>query len=51
MDRTKIREYYDLVKAKAVVVREPEKTFYGTTEFSIEDNNRYLLPFAENEKA
>jgi len=27
-----------------------EKTFYGATEFSIEDNNGYLLTFAEDEK-
>jgi hypothetical protein len=31
------------------VIKELEKTFYGATEFSIEDNNGYLLTFAEDE--
>jgi uncharacterized glyoxalase superfamily protein PhnB len=45
-----IRKFYDQIKDKVKVVKELEKTFYGATEFSIEDNNGYLLTFAEDEK-
>jgi hypothetical protein len=31
------------------VVKGIEKAFYGATEFSIEDNNGYLITFAEDE--
>lgn len=44
-----IREYYDQIKNKVEVLTELEKTFYGATEFSICDNNNYLLTFAEHE--
>lgn len=44
-----IRAYYERIKAIAMVVTPLEKTFYGATEFSIEDNNQYLLTFAEDE--
>jgi uncharacterized glyoxalase superfamily protein PhnB len=47
---TEIRKLFDQVKNKVTVVKELEKTFYGATEFSIEDNNGYLLTFAEDEK-
>jgi uncharacterized glyoxalase superfamily protein PhnB len=47
---TEIRKLFDQVKDKVKVVKEFEKTFYGATEFSIEDNNSYLLTFAEDEK-
>jgi uncharacterized glyoxalase superfamily protein PhnB len=43
---TEIRKFFDQVK----VVKGLEKTFYGATEFSIEDTNSYLLTFAEDEK-
>lgn len=45
-----IRKFFDRIKDKVKVVKELEKTFYGATEFSIEDNNGYLLTFAEDEK-
>jgi uncharacterized glyoxalase superfamily protein PhnB len=45
-----IRKFFDQIKDKVKVVKELEKTFYGATEFSIEDNNGYLLTFAEDEK-
>ena len=45
-----IRKFYNQIKEKVKVVKELEKTFYGATEFSIEDNNGYLLTFAEDEK-
>jgi uncharacterized glyoxalase superfamily protein PhnB len=45
----KIREFFELIKDKVEVVKPIEKTFYGATEFSILDNNNYLLTFAEDE--
>ncbi|CAN5302624.1 VOC family protein [soil metagenome] len=45
-----IRKFFERIKDKVKVVKGLEKTFYGATEFSIEDNNGYLLTFAEDEK-
>ncbi|MDB4904406.1 MAG: glyoxalase [Mucilaginibacter sp.] len=45
----KIREYFDLIKDKVTVLKPLETTFYGATEFSIIDNNNYVLTFAEDE--
>ncbi len=47
---TEIRSFFDQIKDNVKVVKGLEKTFYGATEFSIEDNNGYLLTFAEDEK-
>ena len=47
---TEIRKFFDKVKDNVKVVKGLEKTFYGATEFSIEDNSGYLLTFAEDEK-
>ena len=47
---TEIKNFFDKIKDNVKVIKELEKTFYGATEFSIEDNNGYLLTFAENEK-
>jgi uncharacterized glyoxalase superfamily protein PhnB len=47
---TDMRKFFDRIKENVKVVRELEKTFYGAAEFSIEDNNGYLLTFAEDEK-
>jgi uncharacterized glyoxalase superfamily protein PhnB len=44
-----IRDFFEQIKDKVKVIKGLEKTFYGATEFSIEDNNGYLLTFAENE--
>jgi uncharacterized glyoxalase superfamily protein PhnB len=44
-----IRKFHDKIKNKAKVVGELNKTFYGATEFSIVDNNGYVLTFAEDE--
>lgn len=46
---SEIRKFFDRIKDKVKVVKELEKTFYGATEFSIEDNNGYILTFAEDE--
>jgi uncharacterized glyoxalase superfamily protein PhnB len=45
-----ISKFFDQIKDKVKVIKGLEKTFYGATEFSIEDNNGYLLTFAEDEK-
>jgi uncharacterized glyoxalase superfamily protein PhnB len=44
-----IRKFYDDVKDKVTIVKGLEKAFYGATEFSILDNNGYILTFAEDE--
>lgn len=44
-----IRQFYEEIKNKVSVNSSIEKTFYGATEFSIVDNNNYLLTFAEDE--
>lgn len=44
-----IRQFYDRVKGQVTVLTGLEKTFYGATEFSIRDNNNYVLTFAEHE--
>lgn len=44
-----IRAFHDKIKSKAKVIVELNKTFYGATEFSILDNNGYVLTFAEDE--
>lgn len=47
---TEIRNFFEQIKGNVKVVKGLEITFYGATEFSIEDNNGYLLTFAEDEK-
>jgi len=47
---TEIRKYFDKIKDRVKVLKGLEKTFYGATEFSIEDNNGYVLTFAEDEE-
>jgi uncharacterized glyoxalase superfamily protein PhnB len=43
-----IQSFYDRISAKTKIFKGLEKTFYGATEFSIVDNNGYVLTFAEN---
>ena len=45
----KIRAYFELIEDKVKVLKGLETTFYGATEFSILDNNNYVLTFAEDE--
>jgi uncharacterized glyoxalase superfamily protein PhnB len=45
----KIREFFELISDKVKVLKPLETTFYGATEFSILDNNNYVLTFAEDE--
>ena len=44
-----IRKFYDDIKDEVTVLQGLEKTFYGATEFSIMDNNHFMLTFAEDE--
>jgi len=44
-----IREFFAKIHDKVTVLQGLEKTFYGSTEFSIQDNNNYMLTFAEDE--
>jgi uncharacterized glyoxalase superfamily protein PhnB len=44
-----IRVFFEDIKDKVTVLKGLEKTFYGATEFSIADNNNYVLTFAEDE--
>jgi uncharacterized glyoxalase superfamily protein PhnB len=45
-----IRTFFESVKDRVSIVSGLEKTFYGATEFSIKDNNGFILTFAEDEK-
>jgi len=42
-----IQGFFNQIKDKVTVLKGLEKTFYGATEFSIVDNNNYVLTFAE----
>jgi len=44
-----IRTFFEEIKDKVTVLKGLEATFYGATEFSIKDNNGYVLTFAEHE--
>ncbi len=44
-----INKFHDKIKDKVKILKGLEKTFYGATEFSMEDNNGYVLTFAEHE--
>ena len=46
---TEIRAFFTDIKDKVTVLKGLEKTFYGATEFSVLDNNNYVLTFAEDE--
>ncbi len=42
-----VLEFYEQIKEKVEVVKEPYKTFYGSNEFVIRDQNGFFLYFAE----
>ena len=44
-----IRTYFASIQDKVNVIHGLQKTFYGATEFSIKDNNGYVLTFAEHD--
>jgi len=43
-----IQQLFDSIKGKIPILKGLEKTFYGATEFSIVDNNNYVLTFAQD---
>jgi len=43
-----IISFFENIKEKVTVLKGLDKTFYGATEFSILDNNGYVLTFAED---
>jgi uncharacterized glyoxalase superfamily protein PhnB len=44
-----IRQYYESINQRVTGLTGLQKTFYGATEFSLCDNNNYLLTFAEHD--
>jgi hypothetical protein len=44
-----IRAFFEEIKDKVTILHGLETTFYGATEFSIKDNNNFVLTFAEDE--
>lgn len=44
-----IRDFFEQIKDKVTVLKGLGTTFYGATEFSIKDNNGYVLTFSERE--
>lgn len=44
-----IRSFFEEIKGKVSVIKGLEKTFYGATEFTIQDPDGFLLTFAEDE--
>jgi len=45
-----IKGYFEDIKDKVTVLKGLETTFYGATEFSILDNNNFVLTFAEHQQ-
>jgi catechol 2,3-dioxygenase-like lactoylglutathione lyase family enzyme len=44
-----IRSFFESLEGKVPVIKGLEKTFYGSTEFTIQDPDGFLLTFAEDE--
>jgi len=44
-----IRDFYERIKDQVKIIKGLETTFYGATEFSIQDHNGYVLTFAEDD--
>ncbi|MDJ1485888.1 VOC family protein [Cytophagaceae bacterium YF14B1] len=40
--------WYEKVKGTAHIIQEPHQTFYGATEFAIQDPNGYILTLSEH---
>ena len=45
---TDIQKLYDKLKGKVTIAKELHKTFYGATDFAIEDCNGYILTFSQS---
>jgi uncharacterized glyoxalase superfamily protein PhnB len=44
---TDVNGLFEQVKGKATIAKELHKTFYGSTDFAIEDCNGYILTFSQ----
>jgi len=44
-----VRRLFERISNSVTIINGLERTFYGATEFSILDNNNYMLTFAEDE--
>ncbi len=44
-----LRSFFGSLSGEVTILKGLETTFYGATEFSIVDNNGYVLTFAEDE--
>ena len=44
---TDVNELFEKVKDKAIIAKGLHKTFYGSTDFAIEDCNGYILTFSQ----
>jgi uncharacterized glyoxalase superfamily protein PhnB len=44
---TDVNGLYEKIKGKAKIAKEMHKTFYGSTDFAIEDCNGYILTFSQ----
>jgi uncharacterized glyoxalase superfamily protein PhnB len=43
-----LAELYTQINNRVHIIKKPDTTFYGTTEFTIKDNNGFVLTFAED---
>lgn len=50
IETNNIVQLFEKASAGAVIIKELHQTFYGTKEFSVKDNNGYILTFSENMK-
>lgn len=45
-----VHALYDQLQGKAAIAKDLHQTFYGSTDFAIEDCNGYILTFSEERK-
>ncbi len=43
-----IQKLFESIDGKVKIAKQMHKTFYGTTDFAIEDNNGYILTFSQS---
>ena len=44
---TDVNGLFEQIKSKATIAKELHKTFYGSTDFAVEDCNGYILTFSQ----
>ncbi len=47
VDVSDVQGLYEQIKGKVTIVQDMHTTFYGAQEFAIQDNNGYILAFAQ----